>query len=177
MEYLEGLKKKLDQLIIKLKDELVGIRTNRPTPKLIEDIKVDYAGQILTIKHLGAIGVEPPRSLVITPWSGESIPLIAKAIETANLGVGTTVQGNIVRITLPELTEERRQELIKLAKSAAEQTRIKMRIERDEIHKKVNEEDDKDERFRLKEKLQKIVDSFNERVDEAVESKLQEITH
>lgn len=175
MEYLKGLEIKFNELLLKLKDELASIRTNRPTAKLVEDVKVDYSEQILTIKQLGSIGVEPPRNLVITPWSQESAPLIVKAIEAANLGIGAVVQGNIVRVTLPELTQERRQELVKIVRNTAEQIRIRMRVERDEINKKINQESDKDDQFRAKEKLQKLVDSFNSQVDSVVETKLNEI--
>ncbi len=177
MEYLKELEQKFSSLILKFKDDLSSVRTNRPTPKLVDSIKAEYAGQFLAINQLGSIGVEPPRSIIITPWSTDSAPSIVKAIEAANIGVGAAQQGNIVRVTLPELTEERRQELIKLTRKMAEETRIKMRIERDEINKIVNREPDKDQKFRAKENLQKLVDKFNEEIDSAVESKIAEISH
>lgn len=177
MEYLKELEQKFSSLILKFKDDLSSVRTNRPTPKLVDSIKAEYAGQFLAINQLGSIGVEPPRSIIITPWSTDSAPSIVKAIEMANIGVGAAQQGNIVRVTLPELTEERRQELIKLTRKMAEETRIKMRIERDEINKIVNREPDKDQKFRAKENLQKLVDKFNEEIDSAVESKIAEISH
>ena len=175
MEYLSQLEAKFNRLIAGLKEELSGIRTNRPTPKLIENIRVDYLDQSLAIKQLGTIGVLPPRSLTVSPWSEDSIPFITKAIDSANLGVSASPQGNIIRINLPELTEERRQELTKLVRGMAEETRIKMRIERDEINKKVNQEPDKDLKFRAKENLQKLVDAFNGGVEELISLKLKEI--
>ncbi|MBI3088755.1 MAG: ribosome-recycling factor, partial [Candidatus Colwellbacteria bacterium] len=85
-------------------------------------------------------------------------------------------QGNVVRVILPELTEERRQELMKIVKSMAEQTRIKMRIERDEAQKIINKEPDKDQKFKAKEELQKRVDSFNQKIDSIIESQITEIS-
>lgn len=177
MEYLEELKQKFDRLIGELKEELATIRTNRPTPKLIEDIPAIYAEQSLPIKQLGSIAAELPRNLIITPWDKEAATSIAKGIEDAKLGVTSSVQGNVVRVTLPELTDERREELSKIAKKIAEDTRIKMRILRDDVNKKVNGEADEDTKFRNKEKLQKSVDSFNESVDNLIESKISEISN
>lgn len=175
MEHLKELKEKLDWLILAFKEELGSIRTNRPTPKLIEDISVDYSGAKLVIKQLASISVEPPRTLVVTPWDKATVSLIAKGIESANLGLGTAVSGNLVRVTLPPLTDERREELARLVKSMAEGIRIKMRQERDGVHKLINAEADKDQKFRAKEELQKLVDAFNEKVDGLLETKISEI--
>ena len=175
MEYLEELQQKFDKLLVELKDELLTIRTNRPTPKLIEDIQVDYAGQPLPIKQLGSIAIELPRSLLVTPWDKESISTIAKSIENAKLGVTSSVQGSVVRVTLPELTDERKKEMSKIVKKIAEETRIKMRIVRDDANKKVNAEQDENIKFSNKEKLQKSVDAFNSTIDGFILSKLVEL--
>lgn len=176
MEYLGNLEQKFNNLILKFKDELSSVRTNRPTPKLVDSIKVEYAGQILAVNQLGSISIEPPRSIIITPWSNDAAPSIVKAIEGANIGVGAAQQGGIIRVSLPELTGERRQELSKLVKGMAEEIRIKMRIERDEVNKIINKEPDKNEKFRAKENLQKLVDKFNEEVDAIIETKINEIS-
>jgi len=176
MEYLDNLEKAFSRILSELEDELSTIRTNRPTPKLIEDIEVIYMEQSMLIKQLGSISVEPPMHLVVTPWDKEAINSISKAIEDAKLGFTSAVQGAVVRVTLPQLTEERREELRRIIKRIAEQIRIKMRIARDDVNKKVNQEADKDIKFINKEKLQKLVDSFNKKVDESVDSKLVEIS-
>jgi len=176
MDYLKDLEQKLNKLIKELKDEISSIRTNRPTPKLIENVQVSYSDSSLPIKQLASIGVEPPRDLIVTPWDSGAVQSIAKAIEDAGLGVTSSVQGTVVRVTLPELTSERREELSKLAKNIAEQVRIKMRTLRDEAHKKVNQESDEDEKFRKKEDLQKIVDKFNKEIDNSVSAKLEELS-
>jgi len=175
MEYLAYFQTKLDFLVNSLKEELTVLRTNRPTAKLIENISVNYMGQELQIKQLGSISIELPRDLVVTLWDKGVIPLTAKAIEAANLGVSVSAYENSVRVKLPELTHERREELIKIVKSTTEESRIKMRIERDAVNKKINEEQDKDNKFKLKDELQKKVDKFNKTVDELVENKTKEI--
>ena len=103
------------------KEEVGGIRSNRPTPKLVEDIKVDYLDQQLPIKQLASISIVPPREIQISAWDVQAAPLIGKAIEAANIGVTANVQGNIIRINLPPLSEERRAELIMLIKNIAEE--------------------------------------------------------
>lgn len=176
MEYLKNLEGKFNSLIAKFKDELASVRTNRPTPKLVEGIRAEYGGSFLAINQLGSLSVEPPRSIIISPWSQDAGPAIVSSILGANIGVSAAQQGNIVRVTLPELTEERRQELMKLTRKMAEETRIKMRIERDEVNKMVNKELDKDQKFRAKEELQKIVDKFNQEIDSVLEAKIKEIS-
>jgi len=176
MEYLDNLEKSFEKLLSELKDELSTIRTNRPTPKLIEDVEAVYFEEKVPIKQLGTISVEPPRNLIVTPWDKEVINSIAKGIEDAKLGFTSSVQGSVVRITLPQITDERREELGRIVKSIAEQIRIKMRIARDEVNKRVNQEADENTKFTNKERLQKSVDGFNDKVDELVESKLTEIS-
>jgi len=176
MEYLDNLKKTFEGLTGELKEELSKIRTNRPTPKLIEDIEVTYMEQLIPVKQLGTISVEAPRNLLVSPWDKESTTSIAKAIEGAKMGFTSSVAGSIVRITLPQLTDERREELSRIVKNTTEQIRIRMRVARDEVNKKINQESDEDVKFKNKEKLQKLVDGFNKSVDEIVGSKLAEIS-
>lgn len=176
MDYLTNLSAKFDALIGELKEELSAIRTNRPTPRLIEDIPVQYGEQTLLIKQVGSIMAEAPRNLIVTPWDKESLNNIVKAIEEAKLGLTPSVSGAVVRVTLPQLTDERRQELMKTVKGISEEIRIKMRISRDEVNKLINQDPDDDGKFRNKEKLQKLVDSFNAKVDELTDAKIKEIS-
>lgn len=175
MEDIKELENKFASLFEELKDEFSTIRTNRPTGKLVENIPVNYNETTLPIKQLGSISIEVPRDIVITPWDKEVTTNIAKGINEANLGVSVAVQGLAVRVTLPELTSERREELGRIVRKTAEEIRIKMRTLRDDVHKKVNVLSDEDEKFRMKDQLQKAVDKFNSDVEKAVETKLQEI--
>lgn len=175
MGYLKELETKFRGLLDSLKEEFSSLRTNRPTPKLVENIKVDHLGSELMVKELGATGIEPPRDILITVWDKNAVSPIIKAIEAANVGLSLSNEGNVIRAKLPELTTERRTELLKVVKASAEKTRIKMRTLRDEVNRLANKEPDKDQKFRAKEELQKIVDSFNNEVDSLVESKAKEI--
>ncbi len=175
MDHLKDLEKRFTDIANGLREEFSSFRTNRPTPKLIENVKVLYMGQILLVKQLGSISIDPPMDLIVSPWDKEALPLIAKAIESENLGLGVSPQGNTIRIRTPKLTEERRRELEKLIRAATEQARIKMRMERDVVNKAANAETDKDVKFRSKENIQKLVDKFNESVETLLKNKLEEI--
>jgi ribosome recycling factor len=162
------------------KEEVGGIRSNRPTPKLVEDIKVDYFGQQMSIKQLASISVVPPRELQISAWDAQSAPLIGKAIEAANIGVTANVQGSLIRINLPPLSDERRQELIKLIKNISEEHRIRVRSLREKYNKLVKQaeddkEVDKDQRFHFQEKIQNAVKKSNKDIEEMLENKVKEI--
>lgn len=176
MEYLKEAEKEFNRFLDSFKEELAIFRTNRPTTKLVENIKVDYFGQFLPVKQLGSLSIELPFDIVVAVWDKNAAAPVAKAVKDANLGLDVSDQGNIVRVKLPSLTAERRDELAKIIKLTAENTRIKMRIERDAVNKKVNEELDKDAKFRMKEGLQKLVNKFNEVVDKLVGDKLKEIS-
>lgn len=175
MELIDQTKQKFDTLLNSFKEELSGVRTNRPTPKLLENIEVSYVGQNMPIKHLASIGIEPPRDLVVNVWDQNATSAVAKAINDSKLGVSVSEQGKLIRVKLPELTQERKEELSKLIKSMAEAVRIKMRNERDDAQKIIKEEKDEDIVFKNKERLQGLVDAFNKQVEELTDKKIGEI--
>ena len=180
MDIAKELEPKLKIAIDGLKNELSGIRTNRPTPKLIEDVEAEYFGSRMPIKQLGSIGVVPPRELQVSPWDKNALPAIQKAIESANLGLSVAVTGNIVRVTLPMLSDERRNELIKVVKNMAEEARRKTRATRDEENKKVDaaekaKELTEDDKFTIKKKIQELVDKAGKDIEVALEHKIKEI--
>src|SRR3989344_6964320 len=175
MELIEQTKEQFNSLAATFREELSGVRTNRPTPKLLENVDVSYLGQTMPIKHLGSISVEPPRDLVVSVWDQNATASISKAINEAKLGVSVSEQGKTIRVKLPELTEERKQELTKLVKGMAEDIRIKMRNERDEAQKVIKEDKDEDIVFKGKEHIQKLVDAFNKEIDDLPVKKTGEI--
>jgi ribosome recycling factor len=180
MDITKDVEQKLKPLIDGLKQEFLNIRTNRPTTKLVEDIKVDYLGQQLTIRQMGSITIAPPREIDISVWDKEALGAVIKAIETSGRGLTANTQGNLIRINLPSLTDERRQEIIKLVKSIAEQTKMKIRASRDDANKKV-EADFKskiiseDQKFKSKDQIQKAVDKANLDLENLLVGKIQEI--
>ena len=158
------------------KDECSGIRTNRPSSRLVEDVKVEYFGQMTPVKQLGSIMIIPPREMAVSVWDKAAVAEVGKAIEAAHLGLSVSVDGSTVRLALPLLTDERRVELIRLAKTLAEKERIKVRGLRDDINKKIKSQElDEDMQFRMKENAQKAVDSTNAIIETLLTAKIQEI--
>ncbi len=180
MDILKESENKIKGFVDALKQQLLGMRSNRPSPKMVEDILVEAYGQRMTIKQLGAISVLPPAQIQIAVWDKGIISAVAKAVESSDLRVSANIEGNVIRINLPPLSDERRKELIKVVKKEVEETKIKIRSSRDEINKKTSHEFDEgriaeDEKFRLKEKIQEIVDAANKNLDDILENKIKEI--
>jgi ribosome recycling factor len=176
----KDLEAKLKAITEHLKQELSGVRTNRPNPKLIEDIKAEYFEVPTPVKQLGSIAVVPPRELQISVWDQSAIAPIAKAIESANLGVSVSVSGNMIRVALPMMSNERRAELVKISKTSSEEARIKVRGARDEANKKAEaaekaKEISEDAKFNLKKKIQEAVDKTNKDIEAMLLGKIKEI--
>lgn len=158
------------------KSSLGGVRANRPTTQLLENIQVLYFDQMVSLKQLGSISVIPPREMVISIWDKSIVAAAVKAIEAVHLGFGVIVDGQVIRLTMPPLNNERRAELIRLVKGMAEKERIKIRSMRDTINKKIKTtETDEDVVFDLKEKIQKLTDAANKELELLVAGKMSEI--
>lgn len=167
-------------IVDSFKKEISSVRSNRPSASLIEDLKVSYYDQIVPIKHVGSIGITPPREIHIQVWDKGAISSIVRAIETSQLGLSAQVDGNIIRMYLPELSQERRDELIRYVKKVAEQYRIQIRHSRDEVNKQIlklcdDDEISEDEKFAYKGKVQDIVDGVNEDIEKHLSLKIKEI--
>jgi len=165
----------------KFSGELGAIRTSRASPALVKDILVDYYGGKMKLEGLASIGVQDARTIVVQPWDKSSLEAIEKAIRSSNLGIQPVADRDVLRIVLPELTGERRQALLKLAGEKLEEARIALRRERDEVWKEVQDKErageiPEDEKFRLKDELQKKTDGFNGEFEEIVEKKRQEVS-
>jgi len=165
-----------------LESELVKLRTGRATPALIENIKVKvYDGsQELKIAELGTITTQDAKTLVIQPFDISIISQIEKGIQAANIGVTPAVDGELIRISLPPLSDERRKEYVTIVKQKAEAARIALRnIRRDFIEILDRAEKDKeiseDDKFRFHEQAQRVTDDFNQQIAELVRKKEQEI--
>jgi len=177
---IDDLKKELANIVAGFERELSGVRTSRPSAALLENIKVNYYEELMPIKALGTIGVLPPRTITIQAWDEGAVAAIAKAIETSSLNVSTQIAGNNIRINLPELSSERREELLRHVKKMAEGHRIRVRTLRDEVNKKVERAFDagefgEDQKFKTKEMIQKEVDAANEKIEKGIEVKGKEI--
>ncbi|PIU98233.1 ribosome recycling factor [Candidatus Wolfebacteria bacterium CG03_land_8_20_14_0_80_40_12] len=180
MDWLKSLELKTDAALKYFKEQLTGIRGGRPNAKLVEDISVEYFGQKLPLKQLGSINVVLPREIQISVWDKNAASLVLKTIESSDLKVGVNLEGSLVRINLPPLSSERRQELIKLAKREVDKIKIEIRQIRDEINKEINvqfenKQISKDDKFKLKEKVQKHIDKINEEIESMLENKIKDI--
>lgn len=179
MDILKELESKTADAVRYFKDQLAGMRGGRATAKLVEDVSVECYGQKMTVKQLGSISVPSPKEIQISVWDKEIAAAAVKAVETS-LSVNANLEGNLIRVNLPPLSEERRRELAKIVKKEAEEAKIKIRFLRDEFNKKiVRQFEDKkiteDDKFDLKEKIQKIIDRTNGEIENALNAKITEI--
>ncbi len=163
-----------------LKKEFTGIRTGQATPTLLDGVKVESYGATVPLSQLGSITTEGARSLRITPWDMASLKDIEKAITVANLGVSVMVDDKGVRVNFPELTEERRKEIVKLAKERLEEGKKRVRIARDEVMKDLQGKEKggdmgQDESRRLQKEAQKTIDEVNKKLEEFYAKKEKEI--
>ncbi|TSC67793.1 MAG: ribosome recycling factor [Parcubacteria group bacterium Gr01-1014_73] len=173
-------KKKTKEIDEHLKKEFAGIRTGRATPAILDGVSVESYGAKLSIKELGSIMVEDARTLKIAPWDATQAKNIEKAITMANLGLSVSVGDGGIRVSFPELTAERREAILKVAKEKLEQAKVTLRQERDRIWKDIQEKEKtggmgEDEKFRLKNELQKETDVANKNFDEQFGKKEKEI--
>jgi ribosome recycling factor len=163
-----------------LKRELSGVRTGRASPALIEHIKVDYNGVPTPLSHMASISVSGTNLLIIQPWDPGSLITIEKGILKANLSLTPTSDGHVIRLVIPPLSEERRQELIKLVKKLLEEQKIIMRnLRRDALDdmkkQEKNKEISQDDLKRGEAKLQKITDAFIILADDTAQMKETEL--
>jgi ribosome recycling factor len=164
-----------------LKKELATLRTGRATPSLLEKIMVTYYGTPTPVNQVANISVPEARLLVIQPWERQLLPEIERAILKSDLGINPTSDGSVIRLVIPQLTQERRVELVKTAKKRAEEGRVAVRNIRREANdqfKKQQKEGkiSEDEMFRLQEKVQKLTDKYIKEIDQLVSNKEKEIT-
>ena len=178
-QLLDNLKPELEKAVAHLKNELAKVKTSRATPAMVEDIEIDCYNQKLPIKQLGSINVPQPRMIVIQPWDKAILSNIEKGIRN-NSGFSPVVDGDIIRINIPSLNEEQRKEYCKIISDKSEETRISIRLHREDVWKKIQEMEKKgeireDDKFRGKDELQKMIDDYNKKIDDLKKSKEQEV--
>lgn len=164
-----------------LENEFRGIRTGRATPTLLDAVQVNAYGSRVPLKQTANIAVEDARTLRIAPYDPSVAKEIEKAISSADLGVGLVTDAGGLRVTFPELTSERRQELLKIAKNKLEEARTTIRLARDEVWNDIQKQEregemTEDDKFFFKDELQRKVDSANEMLEKLYEQKEKEIT-
>jgi len=171
---------KMKKAVEVVREELVKIRTGKATTALLDGVRVDYYGTPTPLNKIASVSIPDVHSITVQPWEKSVIPLIEKAILTANLGLNPVNDGTIIRVPIPPLNEERRRELVKLVKKFGEEGKIAVRnIRRDAIeHLKKAEKNDhlpEDERKRGEQEVQKITDKFTKDIDSLLLLKEKEI--
>ncbi len=174
--FKESVKAKEAWLVL----EFGSLRTGRVSPAILDSVSVESYGSRMLISHLAAISIEDAKTLRIAPWDRSQLKDIEKALLTANLGVSVMPDSMGIRLSFPDLTEDRRKSLIKIVKIKLEEARVAVRQERDKTITDIgalekSHEISEDDRYRLKEELQKLVEEANRRLDLSAEKKEGEI--
>ncbi len=160
--------------------ELATVRTGRASPHLLDRVNVDYYGAATPLKQLASVAATEARLLTITPYDKSAIKMMEKAIMESDLGITPSNDGNVIRLTIPDLTEDRRKELVKVVRGIAEEGRVAVRnIRRDCMHdlRELKQEGEvgKDEEHRAEEELQKLTDARVAEIDGLLKGKEEEI--
>lgn len=171
----ENFKVDFDKCIEALEEDLSQIRTGRATPELVEDIIIEAYNTQAPLKSYATITASDAKSLVISPWDKTIIDNIAKSISDANMGFSANVEGDRVRVMLPDLTEERRKEYVKVMKDRVEDARVAVRNVRQKYMKEIDELEEEglseDDAHRVKDILEKMVKEYNEKIEELKDAK------
>ena len=173
----ERMKKALDVMF----QNCAGVRSGRASAGMVENIRVDYYGTPTPLKQIANITIPEPKMLLIHPWDAAALKPIEKAIMDSDLGIAPVIDGKLVRLVVPSLTRERREELVKIVKRVTEETRVSARSIRRESNERIKalEKDKKiteDESFKFQADIQKLTDRYIQMVDQAQDQKEKELT-
>ncbi len=175
-EIFKSTEEDMKKAVQYFKNEIAGLRTGRASTALVEEIKVDYYGSKVPIKQLASISVPEANQIVLQVWDKGAVDLVEKAI-IENLNITPQKQGNVLRLTLPPLTEERRRELVRMLHKMAEEARVAVRNIRRDAKELIEDQEgvSEDEIKRALEKLQKLTDKYIEEINQLMEAKEKEI--
>jgi ribosome recycling factor len=181
---LEDLKKdttaRMKKCIDAVRDSLRRLRTGRASTSLLEHITVDYYGTRVPLNQVGSVTVEDARTLVVTPWEKQMVPVVEKAILTSDLGLTPATAGTVIRVPLPPMTEQRRKDLVKVVRAEGENGKVSIRNVRREALSDIKEllkerEITEDDERKAHEEIQKLTDRFVAEVDTVLAAKEKEI--
>jgi ribosome recycling factor len=177
MDINQEAKPKMEKAIANLKGELTRVRTGRATPALVDNVKVDYYGTLTPLNQMAQISIPDPKTIQIASWDQSAIPLIEKAIIAANIGLNPNVDGKVIRLNVPMLTEDRRKDIAKTVKQYGEDTKVAIRNIRRDVNDQVkaNKALSEDEVKRLQEQVQKITDASVAEVEKLVDAKIKDV--
>lgn len=177
---LNDIESRMQKTISVLKGELTRIRTGRANASLLDHVTVDYYGSEMPISQVANLSVPEPRTIVIAPWEKTMLQVVEKAIQASDLGLTPNNDGTIIRLTLPELTEDRRKEFVRQVKQVGENSRVAIRNVRrdanDDIKKQLKDSDlSEDESKRQQERIQQLTDKYIAEIEHVLERKEQDI--
>jgi len=177
-DLLNEAEQKMDQAVEHVASEFGTVRTGRANPQILHRINVEYYGSPTPLQQLASIAVPEPRLLVVQPFDKSTVSDIERAIQQADLGLNPTNDGSVIRIAFPPLTEERRKELIRVARNMAEEGKVAIRnirrtskTDMEELHGEISDDDIR----RGEDELQKLTDRFTERIDKLLSNKEDEL--
>jgi len=178
MSYITEAKPHFEKAVEHLQRELSAIRTGRATPALVENLSVDLYGSQQALKSLASISTPDPKTVQIEPWDARAVKAIETAILTSDIGINPNVDGKVIRLIMPMMTDETRQRMVKTVKERLEDTRVSVRKVREEVKKKIEKEEGigEDDKKREKDLLEKTVKEYTEKIDELGKKKEAEIT-
>jgi len=179
-----GLIKEVEEMMLKaiegIRHEFAVIRTGKASPSLLEHLQIDAYGSKMPLNQLGTISAPEPRLLIVQPWDKSLIGTISKAIQTSDLGLTPSNDSQVVRIPIPQLSEERRKEFVRLAHKIAEQGRVSIRHARKEANDKLKQDEkdhiiSEDQMHTAMDEIQELTDMYIEQLDELLKHKEGEI--
>ena len=176
-ETLDEAKQRMSGSVEALKRDMIGVRTGRASTGLVDNLKVDYFGSEMPLNQLAQINVGDARLLVIQPWDKIAVEPIAKAIQNSDLSISPSIDGAIIRLNLPPLTEERRRDLVKMVKSRGEEAKVSVRSVRRDAQDTIEKEGEapQDDCQRAQKDLQKLTDDASGLIDSETSSKEEEV--
>ena len=179
-EFLQDATRRMDRSVEAAREHFNSVRTGRASPALLDRVQIDYYGQPTPLRQLATVNAPEPRLLTIQPFDPSSIKSIERAIQESDLGLTPSNDGKVIRLPIPQLTEERRKELVKVVRSLAEESRVAVRnVRRDVMHHLQdlvrNGDVGDDEERRAEERVQKLTDEHVKRIDELLKHKEAEI--
>jgi ribosome recycling factor len=179
-DFLQDAREHMDKSVDATRHKFGSVRTGRASPSLLDRIQVDYYGTATPLNQLATLNAPEPRLLTVQPFDPSSLQSIERAIQESDLGLTPSNDGKIIRLPIPQLTEERRKELVKVARQLAEEGRVAVRnVRRDVMHhlKELvdNGEVGSDEEHRAEERVQKLTDEHTHKIDELLKRKEEEI--
>lgn len=179
-EIIQKIKPEIEKTISFLEQEFSKIRTGKANPSIVEDVVIDCFGEKFPLKQLAAISLSDAKSLIIQPWDKSYIEGIVSGLSKSGFGLSVAVDKDIIRVSLPSLSEEYREELSRLISLKQEEVRKTIRKWREDAWSEIQEktrtgEIREDDKFRAKEELQKLIDEYNKKIEEKKEQKIKEI--